>query len=154
MSFLDTLLIDGTNIRTIDGLAIVGAIQGLWAPGARRGDDDAPGGRDGELGAPLPLAKYVIEIPVQLTAASRGERNDLARSLGALIGGYATNGLVQLNRHIATGTAGDHLTQLAQGRFITGLDMAQINPRTGRTTLQYYNLSGGWNDGTGTYVIP
>lgn len=154
MSYLDTLFVDGHDIRGLTGLTIVGEIKGLWAPGDRRGDDDAPGGRDGELGAELPRAKYVIEVPAQITGASRGERNDNLRNLGALIAGYGSNGLVQLKRRVATGSGSSYLEYTAKGRFITGLDIARFNHLTGRTTLQYYNLSGAWNDGTGTYVTP
>lgn len=154
MSFLDTLFVDGHSIRAIDGLQVVGAIRGLWAPGERRGDDDAPGGRDGELGAELPLAAYVIEIPIRITGTSRGDRNDNIRNLGALIGGSAGNGLVQMSRRVATGSAGDYLEAFAQGRYLTGLTFDVVNPYTGTSSLQYKNLSGGWNPGSGVFEYP
>lgn len=154
MSFLDTLFIDTHSIRAVDGLIVTGAIRGLFAPGERRGDDDAPGGRDGELGAELPLAAYVIEIPIRILGASRGERNDNIINLGNLIGGKAGNGLVQMSRRIATGTGGDYAEAFAKGRYLTGLTFDVVNPYTGASTLQYKNLSGAWNPGTGVFDYP
>lgn len=153
MSFLDTLFIDGHDIRTLTGLKITGPIKGLWATGERRGDDDPIPARRGELGAELPLAKYVIEIPVRIFGANRGVRNDNLALIGSLIGGQSGNGLVTLKRRRATGSADDFLEHTARGRYITGLSMEQVNDLTGRVTLQYWNLSGCWKDGS-TVIYP
>lgn len=153
-AFLDNLFIDGVSIRGLTGLTIVGAMRGFWAPGERRGDDDPIPGRDGELGSRKPLAAYVIEVPVKILGANRGDRNDNLHALGGLITGQDTGGLVQLKRRRATnGTSGDYLESTARGEYLTGLSPDIVNPYTGFATLQYRNLSGGWFNGT-SYVYP
>lgn len=152
--FLDTLWIDGNELRALSGLIVVGAIKGLRAPGERRGDDDVIPGRDGELGSQKPLAAYTIEIPVRIIGASRGERDDHMHNLGQLITGIDSGGLVQLKRRRATnGASGDFFEGTAKGRYLTGLSDDVVNPTTGATSLQYRQLSGGWFDGT-RYLYP
>ena len=152
--YLDNLLVDGQGVREVDGLIITGPIKGLWAPGERRGEDDVVPGRDGELGSQKPLAAFVIEIPIRILGANRGERNDNLHELGQLITGIDNGGLVQLVRRRATnGTSGDYLQTTARGRYLTGLSVDVVNPTTGAASLQYKNLSGGWFNGT-RYTYP
>lgn len=155
VAFLDTLLVDDNDIRAIDGIKVVGFISGLFAPATRRGDDTVLPGEDGELGEALPLAKYVISAPIMVLGDTRGERNDNLRAAADLLGGLSSNGLVTLTRRIAKGAADLYDEDDAPGRFIGGLTFDILNPNTGRTELQWYNLAGGWSsDGEPPYTVP
>lgn len=144
MAYLDTLLIDGHDIRTMTGVRVVGYMQ-LFAPGDRRGDDDVIPGLRGELGARLPRAKYVLSVPIRVYGATRGARNDNLRALTTICEGDM--GIVPLWRRIATGSGDSYIQHTTTGRFITGASLALMNDTTGTTELQFYNLRGGWWDG-------
>lgn len=140
----DTLLIDGTDIRSITGWRVVGAIS-HWGTGDRRGDDDSVPGRDGWIGAVLPRDRYIIRVPIRVYGSSQGERNDnLRNGLASVDGG--SDGLCTLTRVIASGAGTDSHT--SDGRFITGSALAALNPVTGMCELQYYNLRGAWWNGS------
>ena len=150
MSFLDTLLVDGTDLRSLSYIKIVGVMD-LFAPGDLRGPLLQVPRVDGDRAAPLPRASYILHVPVQISGATRGERNDNLRALGPLM--YGDRGIVTLTRRIATGDGGDYAEHTAPGQFITGLSAAWLNHVTGRTELQFYNLKGGWWDGS-TWLVP
>lgn len=150
MAFLDTLLVNGHDLRAMDGIRIVGYME-LFAPGDRRGDDSIVPGARGELGSQLPLAKYIFHVPIQVMGNTRGERNDNLRVLGSIVSG--TGGLVTLTRRIATGSGSGYVEHTAPGRFITGLTPTLLNHVTGRTELQFYNLKGAWFNGS-FWTIP
>lgn len=147
---VDTILIDGHNVRALTGCRVVGLIDGIYAPGTRRGDpaDGVVGGADGALGSQRPLDYYIITIPLWVEGATSGARNANLRALGPLLTG--TNGLVTISRVIDTATTPD--THTAPGQFITGLSPQQMNSRTGRINLQYYQLAGFWLGGSTKYV--
>src|SRR5206468_12737230 len=98
MSFLDTLLVNGHDVRALTGVTIVGTME-LFAPGDFRGDHQELPGRDAAVGVALPRAKYILHVPVRIAGATRGERNDNLRALGPLLRG--STGLVTLKRRIA-----------------------------------------------------
>lgn len=145
MAFLDTLLIDGHDIRAMTGVRVVGFME-LFAPGDRRGDPDVIPGKNGELEAPLPRAKYVMSVPIRVLGATRGERNDNLRALAAICEG--NQGIVPLWRRIATGSGDDYVQHTTTGQFITGVSLSLLNDTTGTTELQFYNMRGGWWDGS------
>lgn len=151
--FIDTILIggtSGTDIRALPWLKVRG-IDGIWAPGQRRGDDTVAAGADGEIGNELPLAKYVLTANVTIKGATRGERNDNLRSLMPIVSG--TNGLLTIARRVATGSTGDDYDEHESDfRFITGLTPQIMNPYMGFTQLQWYNLRGAWFSGSGRTV--
>jgi hypothetical protein len=152
VTFIDTLLIDGTDVAALPGVIAVDFIDGLYAPGARRGDDDDVPGRDGSLGAELPLAKYLITVPVWVKGATTAELNSNLRTLGPLVTG--SRGLVTLTRRLDNGAGYDEHT--AAGRFATGLTpTGERNQTAVALELQFYNLDGAWFDsGTSTWLVP
>lgn len=152
MSYLDTIIIDGHDVRALDYLTIGPGHMKLRGDGERRGDDDLIPGDDGEEANPLPLAKWIIVIPCRIRGANRGQRNDNLAAASALIGGWGNHGRVALERRTATGDANDYLAVFAPGRFITGLSPALMNDRTGQTQLQYYQMTAYWLDGDGHKV--
>jgi hypothetical protein len=62
-------------------------------------------------------------------------------------------GLVTLKRRIATGSGDAYAEHTAKGAYISGLSASIINPYTGATELQFYNLSGAWWDGS-QWLVP
>lgn len=146
MAYLDTLLINGHDVRTMTGIRVVGYME-LFAPGDRRGGDDGVvPGSDGELPERLPRAKYVMSVPIRVMGATRGERNDILRTVSAICEG--DHGIVPLARRIATGSGDDHVQHTTTGQFVTGLSLTLLNDTTGTTELQFYNMRGGWWDGS------
>ncbi len=148
----NTLLIDGHDVRTLPGVVVAGPLD-LFAPGDRRGNDDVIPNRQGELGAALPLAKFIVRIPIRVNGDTPDEFVANVLGLGPLIGGLAAGGLVTLTRHIVT--ASGFVEHTAKGRFITGLALGMGNPWTGTTELQYYNLDAAWWDPTtSAWLVP
>lgn len=146
MSFLDTILIDGQDVRSVTGWQVVGII-GHQATGDRRGDDDDVPGRDGSLGAILPIAKNIIRVSFRISGATRGERNDNWRNGIALLDGGA-NGLCSIARRVAKGSSSGYDEHTTDGRYLTGSNLGVMNPYTGQCDLQYYNLRGRWWTGS------
>lgn len=140
------------SIRGSSYLRVVGTIDGLFAPGTQRGDDGPPiVDADGDELAILPLSSYIIRVPVWITGATRGQRNDNLRALTAAI--MADGGLGTLIREIAKGTGSSYDTAQAPGRFITGLTPQIMSPRNGATELQFKQAKGRWSiDSGATYT--
>jgi hypothetical protein len=152
MSYLDTLFVNGHDIRTaFTGLTVYGTID-HWAPGDRRGEDETIPGRNGDLDTQLPRASFVILVSIQVTGATRGERNDNLRDAIALMRG-SDHGLVPIKRRIATGTGSAYEQGTARGRVLTAASSI-LNPYTGRGALQIKNLDGAWKDSGGTFRVP
>lgn len=149
MSYIDTLLIDGTDVRSLPGVFAVGFIDGLYAPGTRRDADDVIPGADGVTGAQVPLDKYLITVPIWISGATTAALNANVRAIGPLVTG--TRGLVTLTRHLDNGAGYD--THTAPGRFATGLTLSMVNLTQGSMDLQFYNLRGAWLDGT-DWIVP
>ena len=151
----DTLLINGTDLRGITGLKIIGDMN-LYAPGTRRGSDDVIPGRRGQLAAPgLVLDAYSFTVDVQIQGATRGQRNARLASIGTTLVGTAADGLVTLTRRLANSADTGYDTFTAQGRFVAGLSFAILNPYTGKTQLQFLNLDGAWlRTSDSTWVVP
>jgi len=153
VTYVDTLLIDGTDVAALPGVRRVGFIDGLYAPGAVRGDDDVIPGRQGQLGvAGLPLERYLITVPVWVSAVDTATLNTNLAALGLVVRG--TGGLVSLTRRLTT--SGGHVDHTAAGRFATGLTpTGERNRQAVALDLQFYNLDGAWtSDGGTTWLVP
>jgi len=148
MSSPNTLLVDGTDIRGLTGVKVVGAMD-LFAPGTRRGSHDVIPGRAGQVGAELPYDAYSFSIPVRIFGATREAMIANLRAVGTLLAG--TNGLVSLERRLAK-VGGGYDAHTAAGQFVTGLGLSLLNPATGRTELQFINLDGAWFDASAPTV--
>lgn len=153
MTYVDTLLVDGTDVAALPGVIAVDFIDGLFAPGTTRGDDDEIPRRDGALGAAnLPRAKYLITVPVWVMGATTADLVTNLAALGPLVRG--TGGLVTLTRRLTT--SGGHVDHTAAGRFATGLTpTGERNREAVALDLQFYNLDGAWtSDGGTTWLVP
>lgn len=143
MSNPNTLLLNGSDLRTdFPGVRVVGDMN-LFAPGTRRGSDDAIPGRRGQLGNPnLPFDAYQFTVSVIISASTRGELYARLASLAnAAVG---TNGLVTLTRRLASSDDSTTVDYTAAGRFVSGTSMQLWNPTTGHTDLVFINLDGAW----------
>lgn len=155
MAFLDTLLVNGHDLRALPYWEVVGSIDGLRSPLLRRGEHGLIPGRRGRVPTPLVLDYYPITVPGRIYGATRGERNDNLTDLLSLVSGLGASGLVDLERRIATGAADDHLAATAPGSSNPGYSWAIINPNTGATALMYYQMTGLWSDDGGTtWTLP
>lgn len=144
----NTLLVDGTDIRTLAGITIVGYMD-LHAPGTLKGsdeDEDLPGD-DGVLGVPLPYAAYSFSVPIRVFGATRGQKEARLRAVGAAVRG--TNGLVTLTRRLANAADDGYDEHTAHGRFAMFNSISLLNPFSDQTELQFVNLDGYWLDGDG-----
>lgn len=151
MAYTDTLLIDGTAVEDLPGVFAVDFIDGLYAPGDPRGDDDDIPTAWGSLGASLPVAKYLITVSLGVKGPTTAELNDNLAAIGVTCRGTGGDGLVALSRRLAR--TGGTQTHTADGRFAGGLKLTQANWSAGGLQLQFYNLSGGWFDGS-TWLVP
>jgi hypothetical protein len=150
----DTLLIDGTDIRSVAGVEIVGDMN-LFAPGTRRGNDDVVPGQRGMLAAPgLVLDAYAFTVDLKIKAANRGQRDAYILALGALLVGTNNDGLIGLTRRLANSSDTGYDSYTAQGRFVTGLNFQVVNPGMAQTQLQFLNLSGAWKNASNVWIIP
>lgn len=154
---LSTLLFDGTDLRSLTGLSIIGQMN-LFAPGTRRGSNDVIPGRQGQLGAELPWDAYAFSINILVTDHDGGPCGTQAqmianlKAIGTLLAG--TNGLGTLTRHLPQVGGGTEV-MTAAGQFVSGMSLQTLNLRTGQTELQFVNLSGAWSPDSGsTWSVP
>lgn len=148
MTSLPTLLVDGTDLRSLPLIKI--NRFDLFAPGIKRGNHDTIPGRQGQLGAQLPTDAY--QFAVEITVDGGTEANlyaNLHSVASAIVGNY---GLVQLERRLPNGSGGYDSTT-ANGQFFGGLSFQLLNVVTGKTELTFVNLDGGWWNGT-HWVVP
>src|SRR5438309_1596874 len=113
MSYLNTLLIDGHDVAGLPGVFAVSEIDGLFAPGTTRGDDDPIPGADGQLGHGLPVDKYLITVTLWVGGTSTANLNANVKAIAPLVTG--ARGLVTLTRKLDNGAGFDSHT--ADGRF-------------------------------------
>lgn len=150
----DTLLVDGTDLRSLAYLRITNI--NLFAPGTRRGEDDVIPGRRGQFGvAGLPLDAYPFTVQGNVTGTTRGNRNANLFDLVGKVGGSNGDGLIALTRHLANSTDTGTVDYTAAGRFVGLSSVALLNPTTAQIELQFTNLSGAWKrTSDGVWIIP
>lgn len=158
-AYLKTLLVDGTDIRSLTGLVAVNHLD-LYAPGTRRGSPLTVPGRQGQVGVSLPWDAYNFAVGITVGGGDEAAMTDNIRAIGTALEG--TGGLVSLERRLPTGSSGAYQAMYAKGMFSGGLGFTLLNPVTGQTELQFANLSGAWtptladvDDPTATsWVVP
>lgn len=151
----DTLFVNGHDLMLQPGI-VVEHLDGLHAPGTRRGGNDTVPQRRGQLGAPLPLDAYQFAIPVVILPQYDGvenlpvatlpqRRTAMVRNLWRLARlCQGSEGLVTLRRRLSN--AAGHVDTVANGQFVDGLAATTLNAETGRTELNFVNLDGCWYD--------
>lgn len=136
----DTLLFAGTDLRAVGGV-IVNSLDGMFAPGTRRGQNDVIPGRRGQLGAELPYDAYNFDIPITILAATRHGMLTVLAAVGAALAG--TNGLGTLERRLDDG-AGGYVSHTAAGQFTSFNSYSTLNAVSSTTVLSFVNLDGAW----------
>lgn len=160
-SLPDTLLINGTDLKSLPGV-VLADLSGLLAPGRRRGEDLRIPGRNGVIGvADLPYAEYSFDVQIRVLPHNvdgsipdgvQARRAKMLANLSA-VAVLLSPGLVTLTRRVSDG-ASSYAEHTAAGRFVDGLQAALYNPVTGRTVLQFINLDGCWRDSSDAIVVP
>jgi hypothetical protein len=147
----DTLLFDGTDLRAISGV-IVNSLDGMFAPGTRRGQNDVVPRRRGQVGAQLPYDAYNFEIPITVLAATRHAMLTVLAAVGAALQG--TGGLGTLERRLDNGVGG-YVSHTAAGQFSAFNSISTLNAFTANTVLTFVNLDGAWTPDSGTtWLVP
>jgi hypothetical protein len=136
---VDTLFIDGTDIQSIDGL-YVADFSALHAEGEYRGDPLVLPGRPGQKGYLKKRDAFVMDFPVQLVGDTRAEFLAILAAVRALC---PTN-LTPLTRRLTSTVDPFYVDDDCLGEYQAGQAVELLNPATGRTTLSFLNLSGGW----------
>lgn len=155
---VDTLIVDGTDLQSLTGI-VAQDLSGLFAPGTRRGSNDVIPGRDGQLGAALPLDAYSFSIPILVDGgtdpdpvARRAVMVANLRAAMAAIWGGSNGGLVALSRRLGK-VGGGYDTHTCSGQFVTLNSFSLLNFDNGKTDLEFINLNGAWLDGS-TWIVP
>lgn len=148
----DTLLVDGVDIQAISGIVVTN-LDGLLAPGERKGDNVPIPGRNGVLGVPKDYADYEFSIGIRVEGDTRWEMIATLRTVAAALDG--DGGLVTLTRRLADGP-GTYVEHSAEGQFNNGLQIALLNAATGDTELSFTNNDGCWFDDSSptTPIVP
>ena len=139
MSLPDTLLINGTDLRSIPRL-IIRDISGLLTEAPYRGDNETIPGMPGEVGTVKVAGAFTFDIPVTLLGTTRADFLSILASVRAL----ASTNLVTLTRRLST--SGGYADTSCAGEYLAGtaVEMLAFMPAAGRTTLSFRNLDGGW----------
>lgn len=135
----DTLLVDGTDLQSIAGI-IVTNLDGLLAPGTRKGENVPISGRRGVIGVPKVYDAYEFGVGIRVEGDDRAAMLATLATLSAVLDG--DGGLVTLTRRLVSGSS--YVEQTAAGEFVDGLQVALLNGWTGDTELQFVNLDGCW----------
>lgn len=156
--YVDTLMVDGTDLQSLTGI-VVQDLSGLFAPGTRRGSNDVIPGRDGQVGAALPLDAYSFSIPIVVDGgtdpdpvARRAVMVANLRAAVAAVGGQSTGGLVALTRRLGK-VGGGYDIHTADGQHVALNTFSLMNFDNGKTDLEFINLNGAWLDGS-TWIVP
>jgi hypothetical protein len=153
VSVAHRLSIDGNWADELPGSRVVGYIDGIRSAGARRDEPELILGRPGRVPGPRLIDFYIITFTLWIEGEDEAEMQDNLTTIGDLIAGDATGGVVALEREIPA-VGGGVLTHTAPGEYITGLNPENLNPAIGRTVLQYYQDAGLWSDdGNVTFTL-
>jgi hypothetical protein len=138
VSLPDTLLVNGTDIQSIDGLTLEDA-SALHLDGPYRGENLVMPGRPGQVSYEKVRDAYVMDFPVVLAGDSRQDFLDVLDAVRALC---PTN-LCELTRRLTDG--GGSVDDYCDGEYLANQSVALLNAQTGRTVLSFVNLFGEWS---------
>lgn len=143
MSYLKTLLVNGTDLRTMTGARVLA--MDLYAPGVVRGDVITVPGRQGALGVALVRDVYAFSVSIMLDGADEATWTANLANIASTIAPVAAGGLCSLERRLPASGASPYMSSYANGQFTGGLSPTMFPGLiSGRTELQFVNLSGGW----------
>lgn len=129
----DTLLINGTNLLSIDGV-VVTDFSGVHVDGPYRGENLVVPGMPGAVSYAKVRDAYTFDIGIGMVADDRAGFLTCLNAIRALM---PTN-LVTLGLTL-TGSS-----WYCTAEYIANTAVNLLNPNTGRTSLEFINLDGAW----------
>lgn len=139
---LTTLLFDSTDLQDVEGVTVTDWGEALIAPKVRRGQHDTIGGRDGWLGASLPLDGYNFDVTVKIEGDTEADMWANIDILSDALEGVG--GLGELERRLDDGM-GSYVATFANGAF-AGINSTLLNRENHTLVLTFANLDGRWRD--------
>lgn len=135
---VDTLLINGTAVDA-DPRIQVESFGDFHKDGPYRGENLTLPGMPGQVSFAKVRDAYVMDLQVAIIGADRTDFLDALADLRTLIG---SDNLVGLTRRLTNG--GSYTDTTCTAEYLANQSVDLLNPNTGRTTLSFLNLSGGW----------
>jgi hypothetical protein len=136
---VDTLLINGTAVDA-DSRIQVTDYSAFHKDGPYRGENLTLPGMPGVVSYAKVREAYVMDLPIAILGSDRTDFIDALADLRTLIG---ADNLVTLTRRLTNG--GGSVDTSCTAEYIAGQEVTLLNPVTGRTTLSFLNLDGGWS---------
>jgi hypothetical protein len=135
---VDTLLINGTAVDA-DWRIQVESFDAFHKDGPYRGENLTIPGMPGVVSFVKVREAYVMDLPIAIMGSNRTDFLDALADLRTLIG---ADNLVTLTRRLTNG--GSYTDTACTAEYIAGQEVTLLNSITGRTTLSFLNLDGGW----------
>lgn len=139
---VDTVLVNGTAIDADPRIVIERrdpSFGDFHKDGPYRGENLTIPGMPGQVSFAKVRDAYVMDLPIVVLGADRGDFIDALADLRTLIG---ADNLVTLTRRLTNGVS--YVDTTCDAEYLANQAVDLINPETGRTTLSFLNLSGGW----------
>lgn len=152
MSYLKTLLVNGTDIRSLTGIRVLH--MDLRAPGTRRGSTEPIPGVRGQIVGDLPLDAYNFTVGILLNGSDEAVWTENLAAVCAVLCDVSTP-KVTLERRLPASGMSPYKAMTARGMFTGGLNPTMFPGLvSGQTELQFANLDGAWWDaGTSTWNL-
>jgi hypothetical protein len=135
---VDTLLINGTAVDADPRIQVEG-FGDFHKDAPYRGENLTIPGMPGQVSFAKVRDAYVMDLPIAIIGASRDDFIDALNDLRTLIG---ADNLVTLTRRLTSG--GGQVDTTCDAEYLAGQEFGLLNSDTGKTTLSFLNLSGGW----------
>jgi hypothetical protein len=135
---VDTLLINGTAVDADPRIQVEG-FGDFHKDGPYRGENLTIPGMPGQVSFAKVRDSYVMDLPIAIIGASRDDFIDALADLRTLIG---ADNLVTLTRRLTSG--GSSVDTTCTAEYLANQSVDLLNSQTGRTTLSFLNLDGGW----------
>jgi hypothetical protein len=135
---VDTLLINGTAVDA-DARIVVESFADFHKDGPYRGENLTLPGMPGQVSFAKVRDAYVMDLPIAIIGSDRDDFIDALNDLRTLIG---ADNLVTLTRRLTSG--GGQVDTTCDAEYLAGQEFGLLNSDTGKTTLSFLNLSGGW----------
>jgi hypothetical protein len=136
---VDTVLINGTAVDA-DSRIQVTSFGDFHKDGPYRGENLTIPGMPGQVSFAKVRDSYVMDLPIAIIGASRDDFLDALNDLRTLIG---ADNLVTLTRRLTSG--GSSVDTTCTAEYLANQSVDLLNSQTGRTTLSFLNLDGGWS---------
>jgi hypothetical protein len=140
---VDTILINGTAVDADPRIVVERrdpSFGDFHKDGPYRGENLTIPGMPGQVSFAKVRDAYVMDLPIVVLGSDRTDFIDALADLRTLIG---ADNLVTLTRRLTNGVSYTDAT--CDAEYLANQAVDLLNPETGRTTLSFLNLSGGWS---------